>query len=376
MSNERYQHAKRITIWSAVLNALLGCAKVFFGLVGHSHALFADGVHSFSDLLTDGLVLCAARFGAQAADEDHPYGHGRIETLATSVMAVILIAAGLGILWDAATHIQTHTHILPEKYVFFIALMSVLVNEGLYLYMKAVADRIQSDLIRANAWHHRSDALSSLVVLLGLIGTYAGYEYFDALAAAVVALLVIKMGAEIAWTSMRELIDTGVDEAMQQQLLRQIAGVPGVQSVHQLRTRSSNGQILVDVHVIVAPKLSVSEGHHIGQSVHQMLCDTVDNISDVIVHVDPEDDEIAAPSLNLPHREHVVQILQQRWKAHGIVNEIKDFTLHYLDGSIHIEIVLPVNALSRDEHPAIKATLISSVADVSYIKTILFYYTE
>ena len=371
---QRYQQAKRITLWSAGLNAFLGLLKVIFGWLGHSHALLADGIHSFSDLITDVLVIFAARFGAKEADLDHPYGHGRIETLATTLLSVILILAGVGIILDALRHMQSDLADVPRGYVFFIAFASMVFNEVIFFYTNRVAEAINSDLIRANAWHHRVDALTSLIVCVGLIGTYCGYRFFDALAAVIVGGMVIKMGAALAWGSMRELIDTGLDENELQLLRQQIATVSGVKSVHQLRTRSSSGKVFVDVHVIVDSQISVSEGHHIGQAVHENLCRSIVDVSDVVVHVDPEDDEIAQPSLHLPNRQEVVQILQQHWQSFEILSEIRQIQLHYLDGRLQIDLILPIKW--HVKLPNLANQLQQAVADIDYIKEVKIFYID
>ena len=209
--HERYWQAKKVTLIGAFVNALLGCIKVLGGTFFHSHALVADGIHSFSDLLTDGMVLFASKYGSQDADNSHPYGHQRIETAATLFLALLLILVGTGIAWDSLYDIINKSHHVPEWLALPIAVISILANEGLFHYTQRIGKHIHSDLIIANAWHHRSDAGSSIVVLLGLLGSLAGFIYLDAIAAILVGLLIIKMGWSYGWNSVKELVDTAVE---------------------------------------------------------------------------------------------------------------------------------------------------------------------
>lgn len=207
----RYLQAKKITLIGAVVNAILGFIKLIGGLFFHSHALVADGIHSFSDLFTDLMVVFASKYGSQDADASHPYGHQRIETAATLLLALLLILAGAGIAWDSIHEIIRGSHDYPGWVTLPIALLSVFANEILFHWTYHVGKRIQSSLVIANAWHHRSDAASSIVVSLGLIGTLLGFIYLDAVAAVIVAFMIIKMGISYGWGSVKELIDTAVD---------------------------------------------------------------------------------------------------------------------------------------------------------------------
>lgn len=338
----RYRQARKITFIGAVINAFLGVIKVVFGVLGQSSALVADGIHSFSDLLTDVLVIIASRFGSQAADIDHPYGHGRIETAATMFLAMLLIVAGLGIIADGFWHIFFAQAETPSSYVLAIALLSVLANEALFHATKFVAHKIKSELILANAWHHRSDALSSLVVLIGVGGALLGYLRLDAIAAIIVGGMVARMGWQLGWSSIRELVDTGVDEHLLEAMCDIIKHVPGVEALHQLRTRSMGGHILVDVHIIVSPRISVSEGHHIGQQVHFNLRDKIKSVNDVTVHIDPEDDEVNTPSRHLPDRSQLESQLFTLWQGLSGADQIKGLQIHYLAGRVEVDVCLPV----------------------------------
>jgi len=334
--NDRYWQAKKVTLIGAIANALLGFIKLLGGAIFHSHALVADGVHSFSDLLTDVMVLFASKYGSLDADDSHPYGHQRIETAATLLLSLFLILAGAGIAWDALYELLYATSTMPGWLSLPIICLSIITNEALFHYTKHIGKKINSQLIAANAWHHRSDAASSVVVLLGLIGSLAGFVYLDAIAAVVVGLMIIKMGWSYGWNSVKELVDTAVDAELLAQIEHIIQTIPGVQRIHQLRSRFMGSDILIDVHILVSPQISVSEGHYIAQHVHNALVDQIDSVKDVIVHVDPEDDEICSPSLHLPSRKVIQEQLLN--EIHIDFPQILFWNVHYLDGKISLDI--------------------------------------
>jgi cation diffusion facilitator family transporter len=341
---QRYHATRRVTLIGAVANVVLAVVKVLFGWLGHSSALFADGIHSFSDWLTDLLVILAAKFAHHEADTEHPYGHERIETAATVALSVLLIIVGIVIIIDAIKKIYLNEiQQIPNIYVLWIAAASVIVNEIVYRYTKLVADRVNSDLLRANALHSRSDAASSLIVLIGVAGDVFGIVWLDQVAAIVVGLMIIRMGALISWHNIRELVDTGVDKEMLNQIRQHILRVPGVEAIHQLRTRKMAGRILIDVHVIVPSHISVSEGHHIGDQVLASLYSHFDSIRDIVVHVDSENDELYSKSALLPTRSELLPKLKAAWCDLPGVNDIKDIVLHYHGGKIEVVLVLPLS---------------------------------
>lgn len=336
MSQERYEQAKKTTLIGAAVNALLGLIKVIGGFFFHSHALIADGVHSFSDLITDVMVVFASKYGSQDADLSHPYGHQRIETAATLLLALLLILAGAGIAWNSVDELLSGNLVKPSNLALAIAIVSILANEALFHYTFKVGERIQSPLVITNAWHHRSDAASSVVVAIGLLGSLFGFAYWDAFAAIIVGIMIIKMGVNYGWSSVKELVDTAVEPAMLAQIEAIIKSVDGVQKVHQLRSRSMGADILIDVHIIVSPFISVSEGHYIAQHVHRTLIQQLSAVKDVTVHVDPEDDELSCPSFPLPNRKTIEANLILAWQRD--FPELLDWTLHYLDGKLIIDL--------------------------------------
>ena len=343
----RYQKAKFVTLLGAVINAMLGISKLLGGIWFHSSALVADGFHSLSDLFTDGMVLIASKYGSHEADDAHPYGHQRIETAATYVLALLLVLTGLAIAWDAINHLRIHAHENPGLWALPLAGFSILANEALFWYTRHVGRVIQSQLIITNAWHHRSDAASSLIVFAGLLGSLAGFPAFDGIAALLVGCLIIKMGVGYGWKSIKELVDTGVEPTLRSDIEACIKSTDGVIKVHQLRTRLMGSDIFVDVHVQVNPMISVSEGHFIAQHVHRSLIKTFSSIKDVTVHIDPEDDEITSPSLHLPNRTTLETDLLNPWC--DAFPEIQTCLLHYLDGKLTLDLIGDFNTTTHQK---------------------------
>jgi len=345
----RYREVRKVTLIGSVVDLLLAVAKLVVGYVGQSQALIADGIHSLSDLVTDFMVLFAFKHSNRDADEDHPYGHGRIETLMTVALGFALIVIGIGIAWDAALRLFEPELLLhPSGIVLVIAAISIISKEAIYHYTLAAARKYRSALLRANAWHSRSDAISSIIVFVGVLGAMAGLDYLDAIAAIGVALMIIKIGWDLGWHSVRELIDTALDSEQVEKIRKMIASVEGVRSLHMLRTRKMGPDALVDVHIQVDSFLSVSEGHQISETVRQQLLENIDDVSDVTVHIDPEDDEFAATCCQLPPREQIMARLHESWQDNEIINQIQSVTLHYLDGAIRVDVKLPL-ALAKSQ---------------------------
>ena len=342
---------KKVTVIGAIVNIVLSALKIVFGWLGQSHALVADGIHSLSDLLTDALVYFAAHQGAKEADEKHPYGHARFETLATIILGIVLIAVAGAIVWDAIQRVLVDDVLMkPSWIVLVIAGLSIIFKEGLFWLTLKVANKTNSPLMKANAWHHRSDAISSLVVLIGVAIEMMGYHYFDALAALIVGLMVAKMGFSLVNDASKELVDTALEPELIEQVKAIILGVSGVRELHFLRTRRMGGQALVDVHIMVEPKISVSEGHLISEKVRVALIGKLDNLSEVMVHIDPEDDEMYSPSLDLPLRASLVKMLDKAWAGLVEKEQITNINLHYLEGKVLVEIELPLVLFSSHEN--------------------------
>lgn len=345
----RYRETVKVTLVGSAVDLLLGVVKIVIGVAGHSQALIADGIHSLSDLATDFIVLYAAKHSSHKADKEHPYGHERIETVATVILGVALIAVAIGIAYHALQRMFHPEQLLqPSFWVLVVAVISVISKELIYHYTMRVARKHNSAMLRANAWHSRSDAVSSIIVVVGVIGTMAGLPYLDALAAIGVAFMIAKIGWELGWSSLQELVDTGLEQHRVDAIRQIILGTAGVCSLHMLRTRMMGGMALVDVHVQVDPDLTVSEGHHISETVRRQLIQEIPEVSDVMVHIDTEDDQTAAATLNLPQRDEVLQWLNSAFADIPGSRRIDKIVLHYINGKIDTEIFLPLDVLSTN----------------------------
>ena len=347
---QRRQAINRVTLWGVFVNLVLSATKLAGGFFGQSQALIADGLHSLSDLASDAMVFVAAKHASEEADEEHPYGHARFETIATVALAVLLAIVGLGIAYDAILSLITDEAIgKPDLFTLWIAAFSILSNEGLYHYTRIVGTRINSNLLLANAWHHRSDAVSSVVVLVGIAGTQLNMPKLDAYAAIVVALMIARIGFKLGYDSVQELVDASLEPELVDKIRQKILSHEGVRALHMLRTRRLGQYAHVDVHILVDPRLSVSEGHHISETVEKMLIESFDAINDVTVHIDPEDDEQEARSMHLPLRSELISALKQEWSSIPELEAIDDITLHYLAGEISVEASMPLDRIDDRE---------------------------
>lgn len=373
--DERYKITSRVTIVGAVVNLILAIFKIIIGTIGHSHALIVDGIHSFSDLLSDGLVVFAARQGNQSPDDDHPYGHARIETAFAAVLGGILIAVGIGIVIDALERLTSGNIVTPESMTIWVALLSVLSKEVLYRYTLLYANRINSPILKANAWHHRSDAISSIVVLVGIAGSMSGIPYLDAAAAVIVSMMIAKIGWEIARESIEQLVDKGLDPEKVKSISQHIAEIPGVSEMHMLRTRQMGADALLDVHIEVSPQLSVSEGHRISDEVSAQLTTEFPDIAQVLVHIDPENDEAHSSCSHLPLRNEILVDLNNCWADLHHAQKIEEVTLHYLDGKVNAQVIMPVSVLTDSAEASVLAKQYSSsVKSLDYIDSLELLY--
>ncbi|WP_025771969.1 cation diffusion facilitator family transporter [Thioalkalivibrio sp. HK1] len=341
---DRYAITRRVTLVGAACDLFLSLIKIVGGFLAQSQALIADGVHSLSDLVTDAMVLLAARHAHAAPDSDHPYGHERIETIATAALGTILVLIGVGIAWDSVRRLTSvEPPMIPEWWALIIAAVSALSKEAIFRYTLHAARRIDSKLLEANAWHSRSDAASSLVVIVGVGGTLAGATYLDIIAALVVAVMIGRTGILLAWRGGQELIDTALDPDEVEAIRSTLLELDDVRDLHMLRTRRMGPKSLVDVHILVGdPKISVSEGHQISEIARAMLIRRFPAISDVTVHIDPENDEEVIPGRDLPLRKEVLAYLRASWADTPEAKEIRRITLHYLDGAIDVDVELPL----------------------------------
>jgi cation diffusion facilitator family transporter len=348
-SPERFRASLRVTLVNVTTNLLLTVGQVVVGILGHSQALVADGLHTLSDMVADFLVLFALAHGRKGADAEHPYGHERIETAVTMILGVILIGVGTGIAVRATIKLASgEAFITPSLLTLWVAIGTLVAKEIMFRYTMRTATRFDSNMLRASAWHHRSDALSSLIVAAGIGGSLLGFAYLDAVAAIVVAAMIVKVGVELAWQSLRELVDTGLGPEEVAALRETILGVDGVRALHLLRTRRVGGQVLADVHIIVDERVSVSEGHQISEAVRFRLMQ-MSQVADVMVHIDTEEDVESPSCANLPLRQAVIERLGRCFREIPEAAAIQRTTLHYVNGRLDIELLLPLSAAPTPE---------------------------
>ena len=249
--------------------------------------MIADGIHSLSDLVADFVVLFAGHHSKKDADEDHPYGHQRFETAASLVLGLLLLAVGVGMLWSAVSKLEApetvqQVHVLA----LWVAGGALVSKELLFRYMLSVAKRVKSSMLVANAWHARSDAASSLVVGLGIIGNLAGYPILDPIAALIVGLMVGKMGWSFGWDALHDLMDRAVDEQEVQAIRQTLVDTPGVSGVHDVRTRKMGDLIVVDAHLEVDANITVEAGHAIAVLAKQRVLQR-HRVLNLMTHIDP-----------------------------------------------------------------------------------------
>ena len=344
---DRHVEGRRVTWISVVVNVVLTAMQIVVGVVAHSQSLIADAMHTLSDIVSDMFVLYANRKGAEAADEEHPYGHGRYETAASLVLGMLLATTGCGILITAAERLSDLNSVPPVGIAaMWAAIFTLLAKEGLFRYMLAIAERLRSPMLVANAWHARADALSSLVVAAGIAGALLGFNFADAAAAIVVGAMIIRAGLRFAWDALQELIDTGLSVEEVAAIRATIEHTPGVIDLHDLRTRRMAHQVLVDAHVQVNPRISVSEGHRIAEQARTRVLAGNEDVLDVLVHVDAEDDLLPqAACIPIPSREVLLErladLLGVTLPENGLV------VLHYLGNRVEAEVFLPDDFLSE-----------------------------
>ena len=283
----RAKAASKSTWISVVVNIFLSIGQILIGIFSKSQGLVADGIHTLSDLVADFIVLVANRHSQKAPDDAHPYGYLRFENAASFLLGLILFIVGVGMLWTA-THKILHPEQIPKVHsmALWVAITALICKELLFRYMLAIAKKVKSSLLIANAWHARSDAASSFVVALGILGNLAGYPILDPIAALIVGLMIAKMGFEFSWTGLHDLMDKSANEDEIAAIKATLLKKDGILGLHQLRTRKMGDMIIVDVHLEVSGEQSVKEGHRIAVEARNEVLKN-HNVIDVVTHIDP-----------------------------------------------------------------------------------------
>jgi len=282
----------KVTVIGAIVNILLAIIKFIIGIFGHSQALVADAVHSMSDLASDIIVVLGLHYGDQPADKDHHYGHKKIETLTELALGILLLLVAIKLAFDAAHAILHQEFSHPTAITIVAAAISVVSKEWLYHWTKAVAIKNDSRAILANAWHHRSDALSSVAVLISLIFIQISPDLavMDAIASLIVSVLIVKVGWDILLEGYKRIIDTAPPPSYVQEINKIIEQYPGVKNPHKLRMRYIGNAIHMEVHIEVDPNMTVKEGHNIASGIKHKIFKHDSRVLDVTVHIEPEEE--------------------------------------------------------------------------------------
>ena len=283
----RARVASRTTWVSVGINLVLSSVQIAVGIFAKSQGLVADGLHSLSDLVADGVVLLASHHSQKDADHDHPYGHQRCETAASLILGLLLLVVGLGMLWSAFQKLQAPESVpLVHAVALWVTGGALIAKELLFRYMLRVAKLVRSSMLVANAWHARSDAASSLVVGIGIAGNLAGYPILDPIAALIVGLMVARMGWSFGWSAMHDLMDRAVDDEEVAAIRSTLEHTPGVSGVHEIRTRKMGDMIVVDAHIEVDATMTVEAGHAIAVLARQRVMQH-HRVLNLMTHVDP-----------------------------------------------------------------------------------------
>jgi cation diffusion facilitator family transporter len=287
---ESTRDGRIVTLVGVLVNTILILLKVMTGIFGNSQALIADAVHSISDLFTDIAVLIGLQIRLKPPDEKHHFGHARVETLASSFVGIVLIGTALYLGIKSAFNIYSHTESHPTTLALMGAGVSVVLKEVLYQYTVRTGRRINSRLLVANAWHHRSDALSSVAVLVGVAGTQIqpSWYFLDAFAALLVSFFIVKVGLEILKEALYEFTDTAPKPEVIDQIRNCALAVNGVNATHDLKVRTSGGRYQMEIHIVVDGRLTVLYGHKLAKAVEKCLSEDVGNFDRITVHVDPD----------------------------------------------------------------------------------------
>lgn len=328
---KRTKILKQCALLCLWLNILLMSVKLLYGYMYASRALFADGVHSLLDVTADLFVLYAVRVASRPNDEKHPYGYSRYETLANIIISILLAIAAGGIIFDAFIGFNQSSRII-EYPVAVVSVISILLNELSYRYVFKQGQLVRSDLLKTTAIHQRADAATSLVVLVSACASISGVLWADIIGAMVIALLILYYALPSLLKGIQELLDRGFEQKDIEDIIKLIHTVDGVIDSHFLRTRSMASKGYLDVHVVVSSKISVSEGHYIGDAVKTKLL-SHPLISDVTVHIDAEDDQTIGGVL--PSRQTITD-----WLHNEGCRDYQKVNIHYLNDKVELEIIV------------------------------------
>jgi cation diffusion facilitator family transporter len=284
---ENYKLGVKTSWITAIINIILAAFKVIAGIIGNSSAMIADGIHTSSDILTTFVVLIGLKISSKEADKDHPYGHEKYESVFAKILSMLLLLTGIFIGYESIKILINGEIKAPKLIALVAALLSIIIKEGMYWYTIKVAKKIKSISMEADAWHHRSDAFSSIGTFAGVLGARLGFPALDPIAGIIVSIFVIKVGVDLYIKSVKELVDESASEETIQIIKNKIQSIDGVRGVKELKTRIFGNKIYVDVEIFVDPYITVKEGHDISEIVHDQLEKDIEDIKHCMVHIEP-----------------------------------------------------------------------------------------
>lgn len=290
MENNFEKTAMRVSFVSIVINVLLSVFKLLSGILAHSGAMVSDAIHSASDVFSTFVVIIGIRIAGKESDKEHPYGHERMECVAAIVLATVLAVTGLGIGYSAVAKILSKDYAsleIPGVLALMAAIISIAAKEGMYWYTKMNAKKIDSSALMADAWHHRSDALSSVGALAGIVGARMGFPILDATASLCICFFIEKAAYEIFKDAVDKMVDKACDEGMENELRACVLAQEGVLGVDLLRTRVFGSKIYVDIEISTDANATLREAHSIAEKVHDSIEKSFTKVKHIMVHVNP-----------------------------------------------------------------------------------------
>lgn len=297
--HNREQEIRRVTVAGAIVNIILTIFKIIAGALGRSAAMVADGIHSLSDLLSDIVVLVFTHISSKGKDKNHSFGHGKFETMATLIVSVILVAVGAKLMADGVASIigvmNGNSIPLPGSIALWAAIGSIIIKEILYHATIRTARRTNSPVVLANAWHHRSDALSSIGALTGIAGAMIlgeKWTILDPIASCCISIAIIVVAVKMSLPSLAELLETSLPEEIEKDIISIANSVQGVENIHELKTRRNGISYIIDAHIVVDPHISVTEAHNIATDVENALKEKYGNETQINIHIEPDQDSL------------------------------------------------------------------------------------
>lgn len=287
-----YKLGVKVSIVTIIINMILSVIKIIAGIIGKSSAMLADGIHTLSDVLTTFVVIIGLKISSKEADKNHPYGHEKYEPVFAKLLSILLGATGLFIGYEGIKALKSGNIQVPGKIALIAAIISIAVKEGMYWYTVRVAKKIKSLSMEADAWHHRTDAFSSIGTFVGIFGARMGIKVLDPIAAIIVSVFILKVGIDLYIKSVKGLVDEAADDETVEKIKDLVFSVDGVKNIKNLKTRIFGNKIYVDVDILVDGNMSVTQGHNIAEKVHDLIEGDIENVKHCMVHIEPELEDI------------------------------------------------------------------------------------